>query len=342
MRCETNVSALLVALAACAVSLDDDVTDGAVTPDATAPIVATCQLLTGAGNGITGASGRVRVSDAGDDTVLIEVDTLHVGGSAVAPAVLVAPTPDPNGCLPAVGLEVPTGAALDPSALGDDITATLLATFAVESERLAYVQVSRGLEPVGVGVASWDAVRNLYVADADYLFTADRPAYGDAVLVDGDTVYAYGCRNVAFLTDACYVARVPANRVRERTAYQFYRDGGSFAADPDGAWPIFQGGRGLAVARRGARVYAAYAPLLGRALHIRSGLGPTGPWSASLTVAACELETSATFCTGVSVLEPVAAAPNLFALSYAIGSFESLSAEQSATRLVRVSVDALP
>jgi hypothetical protein len=227
------------------------------------------------------------------------------------------------------------------SALGDGVSGTLLAAFAVGGRAFAYVRASRGWDDVGVTLAEWDDDAAAFVAGGEYLFTADRPTYGDAVLVDGDTVYAYGCRPSGFLSESCFVARAAGDRLADPTAYEFYRSGGDFGPDPDSAWPIFEGGGGLAVVARGARVYAVYATPLGGSLHVRSGLGPTGPWSADYEVTACELPEGA-FCGGVGAHDTLAPGPDQLALTYAVGSFDPLPAGADQSRLVFVPLAGLP
>ena len=161
------------------------------------------------------------------------------------------------------------------------------------------------------------------------------------MLVDGDRVYAYGCAPSGFLSARCFVARAPVDRLHDRTAYEFYRSGGEFGPDPDTAWPIFEGGGGLAVVSRGARVYAAYVTPLGGTIHVRSGLGPTGPWSADVEVATCDLPAGA-FCGGLGAHEALAAAADQLALTYAVSSFAPLPAGADASRLVIVPLGGLP
>lgn len=337
------LAALAPALAGCAISLDPEPSPEPGIPD-DVPEIPGCVLFEDPQRGLA-ASGRVRSLQRDGRTILI-ADALHATTAAdpttIAYAVFDAETIDVSTCLRGLPATLPDRSGLDASALGQGLGASLLSTFVVDSRLLAYVQTYQGFEAVGVALAEWDDTAGAFVTRADYLFTGDRPTYGDAVLVVDDTVYAYGCRETAFLTDSCYVARVPAARVHDLTAYEFYQDGGRFGADPDDAWPIFQGGRGLAIASRGDRVYAAYATPLGRTLHLRSGLGPTGPWSEAVEVTQCELPTDAAFCSGVSAHALLDDAPDRLALSYAIGSFDPLPENGDHSRLVIVPLDDLP
>jgi hypothetical protein len=335
-----TIAVLAQALAACAISLDPEPAPSPHEPDEV-PVIAGCPLFDDE-RGLS-ATGRVR-SFARDGRTFFVADTLRVMASGepttITPAVFEAEMLDVESCLRGIPGTLPARSGLDASALGN-VDISILSTFVAGVRTLAYVQAREGLEPVGVALAEWDDAAGAFVARGEYLFTGDRPAYGDAALVVDETVYVYGCRESGFLTDACYVARVPADRAEDPTAYEFYRDGGGFGADPDDAWPIFEGGRGLAIASRGDRVYAAYATPLGRTLHVRSGLGPTGPWSAAVQVTQCELPEDA-FCSVVAAHPLLADAPERLALSYAVGSFEPLADDASRTRLVIVPLDELP
>lgn len=328
-------------LTACAISLDPEpapVTD----PPGEVPEIAGCPLFDDDRG--RAATGRVR-SFVRDDRTFFVADSLRAaegasGPTTIEPAVFEAGLLDVETCLRGVPAMLPAQSGLDASALGEVDTA-ILSTFVAGTRTLAYVHAFEGFEPVGVALAEWDDAAGAFITRSEYLFTGDRPAYGDAALVVDETIYAYGCRESGFLTDACYVARVPVDRAQDPTAYEFYQDGGGFGADHDDAWPIFEGGRGLAITSRGDRVYAAYATPLGRTLHVRSGLGPTGPWSAPVQVTQCELPDDA-FCSGVAAHPVLEDAPDRLALSYAVASFASLPDDAARTRLVFVPLDALP
>jgi hypothetical protein len=344
MRCEPAplaalVAALAVALGGCAISLDD--VGPAPTPDGGPPALPACRIFRDEARGVA-ATGRVRSFTRAAQTVFA-VDGLvpAAGGAVIAPAVFAVDAPDAATCLSGAPAALPASAALDVTALGAGLGGTLLATFAVGDRAFAYVRAAQGWTDVGVALAEWDDGAAAFVARGAYLFTADRPAYGDAVLVDGDVVYAYGCQESGFLRQSCYVARAPGDRLDDPTAYEFYRSGGDFGPDPDSAWPIFDGGGGLAVVARGARVYAVYATPLGVTLHARSALGPTGPWSADYELAACDLPAGA-FCGGVGAHEALGAGADALAVTYAVGSFDPLPAGADQARLVLLPLTGLP
>jgi hypothetical protein len=334
------VTALGVALlGGCAISLDGTAPETG--PDGGPPALPACRIFQDEARGVA-ATGRVR-SYAREGQAVFAVDGLvtEEGVAAIAPAVFPVDGPDAAACLRGRPAVLPTAPALDARALGGAVSGTLLATFAVGGRAFAYVRAAEGLTGLGVTLAEWDDGAAVFVAQGTYLFTADRPTYGDAALVDGDSVYAYGCQPSGFLSESCFVARAPGDRLHDPTAYEFYRGGGDFGPDPDTAWPIFEGGGGLAVTARGVRVYAVYATPLGGSLHVRSGLGPTGPWSADYEVTTCDLPAGA-FCGGVGLHDALAAEPDQLAVTYAVGSFDPLPAGADQSRLVIVPLAGLP
>lgn len=344
MGCDRLWLALVALTCGCALSLDE--TDASpLRADSGVPAPPTCVPFREPG--IVGATGRVRSypAPAGGGALRFAVDALELDSGAVAPAVFDGVDPGATGCLARVPDPAPATPALDLAPLGGGLGGSLLDTFEVAGQRYAYVATTAGFDPVGVAIASWDEVAGRFVVAPEHLFTSDRPAYGDAVIVDGDVVYAYGCAGSGFLTDSCYLARVAADRLGDRTAYEFYRGGGpgnDFVASIDEAWPLFEGGGGLAVVARADRVYVAYVTPLGETVTLRSGLGPSGPFSAPLAAARCELPAGG-FCRGLSAHPALDAAdPGALTLTYANSSFEPLTAEQRATRMVQVRLDALP
>jgi hypothetical protein len=338
-RCLLAVALGVALLGGCAISLDE--APAAATPDGGPPALPACRIFLDEARGVA-ATGRVR-SFARDAQTVFAVDSLATGagGAALAPAVFPVDAPDAAACLRGSPAALPAAAGLDLSALGDGVGGTLLATFVVAGRAFAYVRAAQGWTDIGVTLAEWDDGAAAFVAPGTYLFTADRPAYGDAALVDGDTVYVYGCQSSGFLRESCFVARAPGDRLGDPTAYEFYRSGGDFGPDPDSAWPIFDGGGGLAVVARGARVYAVYGTPLGGSLHVRSGLAPIGPWSADYEVTTCAAPTGA-FCGGVGVHEALAAGPDELAVTYAVSSFDPLPAGAAESRLVIVPLAGLP
>jgi hypothetical protein len=73
--------------------------------------------------------------------------------------------------------------------------------------------------------------------------------WGAALLRAGNTVYVYGTQtpNTPALDRPLYLARVPASRLTQFAAWQFYAGAGQWAAAQQGAQPIQPAGSGLSV-----------------------------------------------------------------------------------------------
>ncbi|HEY3352641.1 MAG TPA: DUF4185 domain-containing protein [Polyangia bacterium] len=352
--------ALLLALCAggCAISLDGD---AAPAPDAggPAPRLTGCRLFADSG-AVLAVSGAARSLDDGAGGALWIVDAVTVRGADGSERTV-------SGAGVTVAAEAPLAACLaggawlggpddpqpllDPALLGAGESAAPLAPVRTAAGARLYYALSRaapdqpfGTQLVGYGVAARDDATGRFVPGA-LLFAGDRPAFGVAALAGADAVYVYGCQDDGFLAASCAVARAPADRLADESAYEFYQGGGQWIARVEDAWPIVAAGTTVSVAYDAtrARYLMAYVTPLGRTLILRSGLGPTGPWSRPYEVAACELPARdpGAFC-GNAALHPDLAArvpAGSVALTYAIATFArpaGTTAEDYWTRLVVV------
>ncbi len=340
------VLATSLASSGCAWSLDDPAPLQAPGIDAAVPTPPACTLLADPARGLVGARGRVRTLRFPDDTLRLIADAVQsrdsAGEHSLGPVVITLTRAEAAGCLsPALPATLPTSSALDVSPLGAG-AGQLLGVAVSAGRPIALVETFAIINRIGIAAATWDDGRGVFVAAPSYLFTGDRAGFGDALLVEDGFIHAYGCRNVGFLRDACYLARAPEAGLADATAYTFYRAGGSFGPDLGDAWPLFDGGSGLAVLHRGARYYALYVTPLGDAIQARSGLSPSGPWSAPVVVARCALPRAGGFCTGLAVHPELPAQPDHLWVSHAIASFEPLSPEDASSRMLEVALSGLP
>ncbi len=197
-------------------------------------------------------------------------------------------------------------------------------------------------EGVGVAVGPLDGI----AAGDALMWTADRPRYGTAAVVDGDYLFAYGCVAARFLDGDCFVARQPLTAIGDESQVEYYRGGGNWTPREKESWPIVDGASDVSVeydARRG-RFLMLYAGVLGDRILVRSGIQPWGPWSAPHEVALCQLPEGA-FCAEVQL--HVAASGRLpvheLVVSYAVATLEPHDDSDSyATRLATVSLPPLP
>lgn len=116
-------------------------------------------------------------------------------------------------------------------------------------------------------MARFDAASGRHVAGDAPRWTADRPAYGEAVLVEGTTAgMAAGAAGSSRASASSRALRSSVSTIRAPTRTRAAPDTGP--VDADGAFPQFTGAASIAVAydARRDRYLAAYAPPLGGVL----------------------------------------------------------------------------
>jgi hypothetical protein len=175
----------------------------------------------------------------------------------------------------------------------------------------------------GVGIAHWDERAERFTADS-LLWTSDRPDYGSAAALVGESVYVFGALGARFLAADVYLARVPSAQLAQPSAYEYWQGGGSFGTDPDSARPVVEGGLSPSVAWAEAeqRWLMLYATPLADSVTVRTGLGITGPWSAPHTLGHCDLPASdpSSFCADLA-LTPSLAENDEIAFTQGVASF---------------------
>lgn len=155
--------------------------------------------------------------------------------------------------------------------------------------------------------------------------TVDGIDLGDAALVDGGFVYAYGHPPDAMGLEAdVVVGRAAIDAIDDPAAWSVLGTGGWGIGDPV---PMFGSGphRSAVVPDpRGAGFVHVYAAGFGSELRMHTAPRPEGPWSASVLLARCELpeDDPGAYCAGPQVhrelLDPLA--PSVLVVSYSIGS----------------------
>ena len=145
-------------------------------------------------------------------------------------------------------------------------------------------------EGVGQGLAIWEAldaepVRPSAdrVADHPTLMFDAASRMGDAAVVVGDLLYAYGCPGSR--VKRCVLGRVPLEAALDRSAWRFHRNG-DWVEDIDRAKPLFSAHDILSVhAHAGLDVFVAiYSKPLSNGVMLRTAPAPEGPWSEAVRV----------------------------------------------------------
>ena len=201
-----------------------------------------------------------------------------------------------------------------------------------------------GVRGLGVGLSS---VRgDTLGSPLPWLFDGDVDL-GDAAVVWGDHVYAYGCPGTPrSLLEDCHVGRAPRGRERHPSAWEIFGEGGWGVGEPA---VVFGSGphRGpVVVDPRGGLVHV-YAVGFGNTIEITRASRPEGPWSPATALVPCELpdDDDDAYCAGpvvhLELFDPTR--PGEIVVSYAIGTTASDGAERRARdphaywpRLVRV------
>lgn len=162
--------------------------------------------------------------------------------------------------------------------------------FYAKSRRSAAGEIS----PIGSSLAIWanfetGPIRPVLAAGGEeptLLFHAPEPAFGQAALIVGDQLYAYGCTDAAF--QPCMVARVELERLFDRSAWEVWT-GREWSSDLTEASAVLEAGPVLSVhynhhVRRYLALYSEPLGPLGAAISLRSALAPEGPWSGATRV----------------------------------------------------------
>ncbi len=305
-------------LLGCSVRLDDS---PAPPSSGTAPAVApACRLFSALPVDFVG--GRVSSLALGEGATSWIVETVRAGSAVQSNIGVVTPAGvDP--CQ--AGGAAPLSTVVGPSPRGAELSVQALAPVSFDGKRYLYYALYRpdsreafGVALEGYGVAPFDEESGRFAPTDSLLWTADRPAFGSAALLDGSDVVVYGCSG-GFPLEDCFIARVPKDDIEDESAYRYYSGGGHDSPLVDDASVAFTGGAPSVwrLADRG-RVVAVYVTPLGDRLVARSGLTPVGPWSKPFDLARCEVPKDA-FCTS-PVIHAQPAATSL-SVSYGVATF---------------------
>ncbi len=146
-------------------------------------------------------------------------------------------------------------------------------------------------QTVGYSVATWQNFADLpqrptinpAAEHPDQLFSQNQPSFGSAALVDGDTLYSYGCYN-SLLSVACVLGRVDLADVTDLSGWTFYAGNGNWSSQLSNAMWVFTANHILNVSWNDylQRYVAVYNRPLSGDVVIRTAPAPEGPWSAEV------------------------------------------------------------
>jgi len=266
----------------CSVNLESASTDA--TSHVDVPSLESCRPF---GDSVSALEGRLVPFESSDGTPLWLATSAAIGDQ-ISTATLSAF--DPAQCLMGAN-EFGATPALDVSAIGTDLSGRPMGSVTTDTAYLFFsADHTDGLTSAGYGIARWDAHVSRFVA-LGLLWTADRPSYGSAAVVDGEWLYVFGGLAARFLAADVYLARAPLAAIATPAAYEYWAGGGAWTASADQALPLVEGGSMPSVSYDAShqRWLLAYTTPLSTEISIRSGIGVTGPWSAPYVLGRCAL-----------------------------------------------------
>jgi hypothetical protein len=134
-------------------------------------------------------------------------------------------------------------------------------------------------EQIGIGTARLTAGSNVAVRDSGLLFSGTDPLFGTAV-VQGSTVYLYGCSITNVSVNPCKVVKAPVSQASQRGSYQAWS--GSGWGSIGSAKSVIDGSTaGFSVQWNAfiQRYVAVYSPAFTNTIQYRTATSPEGPWS---------------------------------------------------------------
>jgi hypothetical protein len=148
-------------------------------------------------------------------------------------------------------------------------------------------------QAVGHSVAAWQSFADLPqrptinpgTEHPDLLFSQNEPGFGSAALVDGDTLYAYGCYSSNFSVP-CVLGRVALGSETDRSAWTYYAGNENWSSQLGEAISVFTGNNVLNVSWNAylQQYVAVYNAPLSQNVMMRTAPHPEGPWSREVMV----------------------------------------------------------
>ncbi len=147
-------------------------------------------------------------------------------------------------------------------------------------------------QAIGNSVATWQSLQKqpqrptinpvVVAGHPDLLFNENEPNFGSASLVNGGTLYVYGCGLPTSGTDkGCRLGKVNTVNVLVRSTWSFYAGNGNWTSQDGDAISVFTGDNILSVAwnKYLQRYIAVYSAVFSNRVMMRTALNPEGPWS---------------------------------------------------------------
>ena len=150
-------------------------------------------------------------------------------------------------------------------------------------------------QTVGNSVALWHSFQQtpqrptfnppIVANHADLMFNDSQPNFGTASLIQGGTLYVYGCGTPTNGADkGCRLAKISPAEAQNLNAWTFYSGKGNWSPQINDAVSVFTGSSIMSVAwnRYLQHYVTVYSPPFSQNVVIRTSPNPEGPWSSEL------------------------------------------------------------
>jgi Domain of unknown function (DUF4185) len=150
-------------------------------------------------------------------------------------------------------------------------------------------------QTVGNSVALWQSFQQtpqrptfnppIVPNHADLMFNNSQPNFGTASLIQGGTLYVYGCGTPSNGADkGCRLAKLSSAEAQSLNAWTFYSGNGNWSPQINDAVSVFIGSSIMSVGWNSylQQYVAVYSPPFSQNVVIRTSPNPEGPWSSEL------------------------------------------------------------
>jgi Domain of unknown function (DUF4185) len=119
----------------------------------------------------------------------------------------------------------------------------------------------------------------------DLMFNENEPNFGTASLINGGTLYVYGCGTPTNGTDkGCRLGKVDPGDAQNPSGWAFYAGTGNWSSQLGNATSVFTGSSIMSVSWNSflEQYVAVYSPPFSQNVMMRTAPNPEGPWSAEV------------------------------------------------------------
>ena len=155
---------------------------------------------------------------------------------------------------------------------------------------------SFNFQALGNSVALWQSFQGapqrptfsppIVAGHPDLMFNENEPNFGTASLINGGTLYIYGCGTPTNGDDkGCRLAKVDPANAQNPSSWMFYAGNETWSSQLADAVSVFDGSSIVSVAWNSflEQYVAVYSPPFSQSVNMRTAPNPEGPWSKEVT-----------------------------------------------------------